>query len=67
MAAGTLYGAIENLLKLKFIQPIQSDDSRRKIYVITDEGKKVLYHDLERMSYMIEITNKILKENGGNL
>lgn len=29
IAAGTLYGAIENLLKLKFIQPVQSDDSRR--------------------------------------
>lgn len=67
MAAGTLYGAIENLLKLKFIQPIQSDDSRRKIYIITDEGKRVLHHDFERMSYMIEVTNKILKENGGDL
>jgi len=58
MAAGTLYGAIENLLKLKFIQPIESVDSRRKVYAITDEGKKILHLDYERMNYMIDITNK---------
>lgn len=65
MAAGTLYGAIENLLKLKFIQPIHSDDNRRKIYVITNEGTKVLQHDFERMNYMIEVTKNILKQSGG--
>lgn len=62
MAAGTLYGAIENLLKLRFIQPVQSDDSRRKIYVISDEGKKVLHHDFERMKYMIEVTKNVLRQ-----
>lgn len=56
MAAGTLYGAIENLLKLKFIQPYQSEDSRRKVYVITEEGKRVLRLDFERMNYMIKVT-----------
>lgn len=56
MAAGTLYGAIENLLKLKFIQPIESKDSRRKVYVITDEGKKILRLDFERINYMIKVT-----------
>lgn len=62
MAAGTLYGAIENLLKLRFIQPVQSDDSRRKIYVISDEGKKVLHHDFKRMNHMIEITKNVLRQ-----
>jgi len=60
MAAGTLYGAIENLLKLKFIQPVQSDDSRRKVYVISDEGKRVLKLDFDRMKHMIEVTEKML-------
>ena len=41
MAAGTLYGAIENLLKWKFIKPVESKDKRRKVYVITDEGKTI--------------------------
>ena len=33
MAAGTLYGAIENLHKLKFIKPVENEDKRRKVYV----------------------------------
>ncbi|MED4205658.1 PadR family transcriptional regulator [Neobacillus mesonae] len=60
MAAGTLYGAIENLLKLKFIQPVPSEDSRRKVYVITDKGKEMLRLDLERMKHMIQVTEKAL-------
>lgn len=61
IAAGTLYGAIDNLLKLKFIQPVKSDDSRRKVYLITEEGKKVLLLDFERMKSMINATKNILK------
>jgi DNA-binding PadR family transcriptional regulator len=60
MAAGTLYGAIENLVKLKFIAPVKSEDSRRKVYLITDEGKAVLRQDLERMKNMVQITEEIL-------
>lgn len=56
MAAGTLYGAIENLLKLKFIQPFQSGDNRRKVYVITEEGKGILRLDFERMKHMLKVT-----------
>ena len=53
MAAGTLYGAIENLLKLTFIQPVASEDGRRKVYAITDEGLNILRSDMERMKHMI--------------
>ncbi|WP_282940114.1 PadR family transcriptional regulator [Paenibacillus sp. RC67] len=60
MAAGTLYGAVENLLKLKFIQPVQSEDSRRKVYAITDKGREILQLDLERMIHMVEVTKPIL-------
>jgi len=56
MAAGTLYGAIENLLKLKWIQPVPSQDSRRKVYMITQKGKDILRLDFERMQHMIRIT-----------
>lgn len=58
MAAGTLYGAIENLLKLKFIQPVPGEDSRRKVYFITEKGKEMLRLDLERMKHMIQITEE---------
>ena len=38
LAAGTLYGAIENLIKLSFIKPVPSDDKRRKVYQITEKS-----------------------------
>lgn len=60
MAAGTLYGAIENLLKLGYIQPVKSEDNRRKVYATTKAGKEVLKADLERMKHMIAITEKKL-------
>lgn len=60
MAAGTLYGAIENLLKLKFIRPVESDDSRRKAYIITEEGKRILLLDFERMMRIIDTTKNQL-------
>lgn len=61
MAAGTLYGAIDNLLKLKFIEPVKSEDSRRKVYVTTPEGMDILRLDFERMNHMIEATKKAWK------
>ncbi|MFK9090894.1 PadR family transcriptional regulator [Bacillus salipaludis] len=66
MAAGTLYGAIENLLKLKFIQPVESGDSRRKVYQITDMGKDILRLDAERMKHMIRITDDAFKNERGS-
>ncbi len=62
MAAGTLYGALENLQKLKFIQPVKSDDSRRKVFVISDKGKDMLFLDFQRMQHMTRITEEALKE-----
>ncbi|TDF89179.1 PadR family transcriptional regulator [Paenibacillus piri] len=61
MAAGTLYGAIENLVKLKFIQPVSNEDSRRKVYAITEKGMEILRLDFERMNHMIEVTRNILR------
>jgi DNA-binding PadR family transcriptional regulator len=61
MAAGTMYGAIENLVKLKFIQPVASEDSRRKVYAITNRGLEILRLDLERMKHMIDVTTDRLK------
>lgn len=58
IAAGTLYGAIENLLKLNFIRPLDSDDSRRKVYGLTAAGKEVLDLDIARMSHMIAVAGR---------
>ncbi len=57
IAAGTLYGAIENLLKLKFIKSVPSQDKRRKVYARTELGNEILRLDVERMEHMIKIAN----------
>lgn len=61
MAAGTLYGAFENLLKLKFIERVTGEDSRRKVYAITEQGMEILRLDFERMNQMIEVTKHTLR------
>lgn len=60
IAAGTLYGAIENLLKQNWIKSVESEDKRRKVYVITETGKEILRLDFERMEHMISIGKGLL-------
>jgi len=57
MAAGTLYGAIDNLLKMKLIQSVPSTDKRRKIYERTTLGNELLLLELSRMKHLINIAN----------
>jgi Predicted transcriptional regulators len=61
IAAGTLYGAIENLQKQKLIESVKSDDSRRKVYVITEKGREILKLDYERMNRMLIVTKELMK------
>jgi len=61
LAAGTLYGAIENLLKHQWIEAVKSEEKRRKTYVITEAGKAMLHLDAERMQHMLAITERLLQ------
>jgi len=60
LAAGTLYGAIENLLKKGYITSMPSDDARRKVYIISQAGKQILRADYQRMAHMLSATEQIL-------
>jgi len=60
LAAGTLYGAIENLLKKGFIVSMPSDDVRRKVYAISQTGEQILRADYKRMAHILSITEQIL-------
>lgn len=60
LSAGTLYGALSNLIDKGWIIPFkQADnlDSRRKEYLITDEGKRVLEGELERLQELVNNGN----------
>lgn len=54
LAPGTLYGALDNLVKHKLIVQVPSEDPRRKVYVITELGHTTLAQDAERMAHMIQ-------------
>lgn len=55
LAPGTLYGALENLVKQRMIIRVPSDDSRRKVYQITEFGHQLLAQDAQRMGHLIRI------------
>lgn len=61
LAAGTLYGAIGNLLEKGWIIALPEEKgSRKKEYLITDTGKRILRAELERLKELIENGNRIL-------
>ena len=53
IAAGTMYGAIENLLKLQWIVALPSTDKRRKVYQLTAAGREILTLETERIRKLV--------------
>lgn len=63
LAAGTLYGAINSLLEKGWIMGLPGEkDSRKKEYVITENGKTVLQSELQRLKELVENGMRILEE-----
>lgn len=57
LSAGTLYGAISNLLEKGWIMPCgesSETDGRRKMYSITDKGQEILLAELERLEELVQ-------------
>jgi len=60
LGAGTLYGAINTLVKRGWIiEATDNKNIRKKDYIITDLGKRMVNRELERL--------KELLENGKNI
>ena len=55
IAAGTMYGALENLLKQKMIEQVPSSLERRKMYKTTAYGNQVLTLEVERMKHCLSV------------
>lgn len=61
LAAGTLYGALNTLLEKGWIQSAsENTDSRKKEYIITESGKKVLLGEIDRLTELLEIGKSYL-------
>ena len=62
LAAGTLYGAINTLLEKGWIVALSEEKgSRKKEYLITDQGKEMLRLEIVRLKELIENGNRILE------
>ena len=63
LAACTLYGAINSLLEKGWIMALPGEkDSRKKEYVITEEGKTILHAEIVRLKELLENGTRILEE-----
>lgn len=63
LAAGTLYGAINSLLEKGWITALSGEkDSRKKEYVITEDGKSILRTEIQRLSELLENGKRIMEE-----
>lgn len=60
LAAGTLYGAINTLLEKRWIKALPGEsNSRKKEYVILDEGKQAVFSEISRLRELIENGERI--------
>jgi len=62
LGAGTLYGAINVLLEKGWIRAVtRAGSSRKKEYVITELGRRVLDDELRRLEDVVSIGEKELR------
>lgn len=65
LGAGTLYGAINTLVKKKWIDSYDDDAcSKKKEYVITDVGRQKAEEELQRLREVVKLASVIM--SGGN-
>ncbi|MCX8131798.1 MAG: PadR family transcriptional regulator [Clostridia bacterium] len=63
LGPGTLYGALSKLQKEELIEMTLADD-RKKCYVLTDVGKKLLFMEIRRLAELVEHGMDVLDRLG---
>lgn len=63
LGAGTLYGAINTLVKKNWIAPSGNEnDTKKKEYLITVVGKQIAADERNRLSEVLKLADSIIKE-----
>ena len=63
LAAGTLYGAITNLLAKGWIETAgEEENSRKKEYIINESGLAALKNELARLEELVNNGKKVIGE-----
>lgn len=58
IAAGTLYGALENLKKNGYIELLSKAGERKKVYQTTELGLEILEQENKRLNHIIKLYDK---------
>ena len=61
LGAGTLYGALNALLKKGWIEPYGAEKGRKKEYVITKDGKLAAENELLRLKQVMDIAENSMR------
>lgn len=62
LGAGTLYGAIQTLLKKQWIEPAgEEHHTQKKAYRITEGGKKIAEGELKRLEEVRSLASTIMR------
>lgn len=68
LGPGTLYGVLNKLEKIGFIQKVDNDiNDRRKVYAITERGKEILKLEFTRLKNLVTVTESLVRELGGDV
>jgi len=63
LGAGSLYGALNTMLDKGWISPTDDGTGRKKIYIITEDGKEIAEAELVRLKKLVKSAVEIM---GGN-
>jgi DNA-binding PadR family transcriptional regulator len=64
IGSGTMYGATSNMMKKGWIRETLSDnpdDRRKRLYELTQEGRRVLEEEITRLKRLIDGSEIVLK------
>jgi len=63
LGAGTLYGALDKMMKKKWISlpKKRADSGRRKVYELTPLGREVLENEVDRLRELVKHGQQALK------
>ena len=62
IGSGTMYGATGNMIKKGWIREIMSDEpglERRRLYQLTDTGRKALHDEINRLRRMLDNAGEV--------
>ncbi len=64
---GTLYDNLKKLLNQSLVEDYEEDDAGelRRMYSLTNEGRRLLAADVSRMKRVVRVANRMLAGEGG--